>query len=79
MLVLARKVDESIVIGEDIVIKVVSVDNGVVKLGIDAPRDVSIFRNELLEEVKKSNQAAMHKVSQEEISSLSELLGKKEQ
>jgi len=79
MLVLARKVDESIVIGEDIVIKVVSVDNGVVKLGIDAPRDVSIFRNELLEEVKKSNKAAMHKVSQEEISSLSELLGKKEQ
>jgi len=79
MLVLARKVDESIVIGEDIIIKVVSMDNGVVKLGIDAPRDVAIFRNELLEEVKKSNQAAMHKVSQEEISSLSELLGKKEQ
>ncbi|WP_457745522.1 carbon storage regulator CsrA [Sulfurimonas sp.] len=77
MLVLARKIDESIVIGENIVIKVVSVDNGVVKLGIEAPKEVSIFRNELLEQVKETNKAAMQKISDEEINSLSELLGKK--
>ena len=49
MLVLSRKLDESIVIGDDIVIKVVSIDNGVVKLGIEAPKDISIIRDELIQ------------------------------
>ena len=58
MLVLARKLDESIVINENITIKVISVEKGVVKLGIDAPREISIIRNELLEDVKDANIAA---------------------
>jgi len=58
MLVLARKLDESIVINENIIVKVISVEKGVVKLGIDAPREISIIRNELLEDVKDANIAA---------------------
>ncbi|MFT7860691.1 MAG: carbon storage regulator CsrA [Sulfurimonas sp.] len=76
MLVLARKVDESIVIGDDIVVKVVSVDNGVVKLGIDAPKDVSILRDELAHEVALSNKAAVSKGDEEKLKSLGKLLGK---
>jgi len=77
MLVLARKLDESIVIGDNIVVKVVSIENGVVKLGIDAPQDISIMRNELLEEVREQNRAAVHKTDTDELNALSELLGKK--
>jgi carbon storage regulator CsrA len=77
VLVLARKLDESIVIGDNIVVKVVSIENGVVKLGIDAPKDVSIMRNELLEEVKEQNRAAVHVSDRSEINELNKLLGKK--
>ena len=63
MLVLSRKVDESIVIGDNITIKVISVEKGVVKLGIDAPKNVSIVRNELLEDVKDANIAASKRQS----------------
>lgn len=48
MLILARKLDEVIHIGENIKIKVVSIQHGMVKLGIDAPDNVVIMRKELL-------------------------------
>lgn len=76
MLVLARKLDESILIGDDIVVKVVSIDNGVVKLGIEAPKDVSIMRDELIQEVTASNKAASQKSDSADIAALSKLLGK---
>jgi carbon storage regulator CsrA len=76
VLVLARKTDESILIGDNIVVKVVSVENGIVKLGIEAPKEVSIMRDELIQEVKASNKAASHKVDSFDISELSKLLGK---
>jgi carbon storage regulator CsrA len=76
MLVLARKLNESIVIGDDIVVKVISIDKGVVKLGIDAPKDISIIRNELLEDVKELNIAASKNVDSSKVSMLSKLLGK---
>jgi len=76
MLVLARKEDESIVIGDDIIIKVVSVENGVVKLGIDAPREIAIIRSELLEEITESNKAAVGKSNEDDLADLSKLLGK---
>lgn len=79
MLVLARKEDESIHIGDDIVIKVVSIENGIVKLGIDAPKDISIVRDELIQEIKKSNQAASKKSDSADIEALSKLLGKTKQ
>jgi carbon storage regulator len=55
MLILSRKLEESIMIGDDIVIKVVAVHEGQVKLGIEAPKSVRILRTELYEETEKSN------------------------
>ncbi len=77
MLVLARKLDESIVIGDDITLKVISIEKGVVKLGIEAPSSVSIMRSELLEDVKDSNVAAAKKVDSSRLSMLSKILNKK--
>jgi carbon storage regulator len=48
MLVLSRKLGEKIQIGEDISITVVDIDRGKIRLGIEAPREVPIFRQELL-------------------------------
>jgi carbon storage regulator len=48
MLVLSRLIDEVIVIGDDIRVTIVRVEHGRVRLGIDAPRDVVIVREELL-------------------------------
>src|SRR5437870_2486349 len=48
MLVLSRKLGEKIFIGENICITVVDIDRGKIRLGIEAPRDVPIFRQELL-------------------------------
>jgi carbon storage regulator len=48
MLVLSRKLGEKIYINENICITVVDIDRGKIRLGIEAPRDVPIFRKELL-------------------------------
>lgn len=48
MLVLSRKLGEKITIGDGIVITVVDIDRGKIRLGIEAPRDTPIYRNELL-------------------------------
>ena len=48
MLVLSRKLGEKIFIGDNICITVVDIDRGKIRLGIEAPRDVKIFREELL-------------------------------
>ena len=76
MLVLARKLDESIVIGDNITVKVISVEKGVVKLGIDAPSDISIVRNELIEDIKDANIAAAKEASTQDLNVLSKLLKK---
>ncbi len=76
MLVLSRKLGESILIGDNIVVKVVGIDNGLIKLGIDAPRDVTIVRNELIEKVKEQNKAALHTADIDELDELSKLLKK---
>lgn len=55
MLILSRKIEESIVIDENITVKVIAIDKGSVKIGIDAPSNISILRSELLKEVEKTN------------------------
>jgi len=57
MLVLTRKIGETLIIGDDIRITVVSVGGGRVKIGIDAPRSVSVHREELLVDAKSSPEA----------------------
>lgn len=58
MLILTRKIGESIRIGDSIAIKVVELDNRHVKLGIDAPRNISVNREEIYERIQKENKAA---------------------
>ncbi len=55
MLVLTRKVNESIVIGDNIEIKIISISGKSVKIGIIAPKDVAIYRKELYEAIKREN------------------------
>jgi len=76
MLVLARKTDESIQLGDDIILKVISIDKGVVKIGIDAPKDVNIIRSELLENVKDSNVASSKEVDSSLVTKLSSIIKK---
>lgn len=59
MLVLSRKVNENIVIDGRIVVKVVRTEGNFVKLGIEAPSDVPVHRQEIYDEIQRSNQAAL--------------------
>lgn len=58
MLVITRKKGESILIGEDIEITVVKLDDGSVKLSIDAPKNIIILRKELYKEVQEENRSS---------------------
>ncbi len=55
MLVLSRKPGETILIGDDIEISIVEVRGDTVRIGINAPRNITILRQELLAEVAKTN------------------------
>ena len=52
MLVLTRRLGEAITIGDNVKIIVVEIDGNQVKLGIEAPREIEIYREELYEKVK---------------------------
>ncbi len=54
MLVLTRKIGDSILIGDSIKIQVVNIKGCQVRLGIDAPKETKIFRQEILENMKKN-------------------------
>lgn len=58
MLVLSRRANESIIIGNDIEIKILGIEDGKVKLGIEAPRDIEIYRKEIYVEIEEENRAA---------------------
>lgn len=58
MLVLSRRIGESIVIGNEVVVRVIDVRGDQVRLGIDAPRDVQIHREEIFLELQAENESA---------------------
>ena len=58
MLILTRKSDESIMLNDNIEIKVLSIEDGKVKIGIEAPKSVDILRKEIYEEVEAENRDA---------------------
>ena len=76
MLVLTRKSGESLIVGEDVIITVVEIKGGQVKLGVDAPKSIAIYRKELLEKIIKQNIAAA-KSGKIHLSYLAKLVKKK--
>ncbi len=52
MLILTRKVGETIMIGEDVVVKVLGVRSGQVKIGVQAPKELPVHRHEIFERIK---------------------------
>ena len=73
MLVLSRRVGESVVIGDDVTITILEVRGDVVRVGIDAPRSIAVHRAELLEQVEGSNRDAASP-SDDAVASLSRAL-----
>lgn len=82
MLILSRKIDEKIRIGDDIVITLIEVHGEQVKIGVEAPKHVKVFRQEVLDAIQTENKAAAN-VEQKDnenaikaVSALSKLLKK---
>jgi len=73
MLVLSRKVGESVVIGDDVTVTILEVRGDIVRVGIDAPRSVAVHRAELLEQLEASNREAASP-NEDAVASLSDAL-----
>jgi carbon storage regulator len=58
MLVLSRHRDESIMIGDDVVVTIVDIRGDKVRLGINAPQDIPVHRQEVYEAIKRENRQA---------------------
>ena len=77
MLILARKLNESIMIGDDVEIVVVEIKGDQVKLGIRAPRNVAVHRTEIYREIRDQNTRAAETPAPESLDSLASLIKKK--
>lgn len=59
MLVVSRKANQSLMIGNDIEVVILESKDGYVKIGIDAPRGIKIYRKEIYEDIKSENSQAL--------------------
>jgi len=59
MLILSRKKDEKVIIGDNIELSILEIRGDQVKIGIKAPREVKVYRQEVFEEIQAANKAAM--------------------
>ncbi len=75
MLILSRKTDQQIKIGENITITIIDIKGEQVKIGVEAPKDVKVFRQEVFNAIRNEN-AAASSVSNAAVSALSRILKK---
>ena len=78
MLVLSRQRDETIMIGDDIEVTVVDIRGDKVRLGITAPREISVHRKEVYEAIRRENRAAAQ-VRPEDLSGIAKPGGRQQQ
>jgi carbon storage regulator len=78
MLVLSRQRDETIMIGDDIEVTVVDIRGDKVRLGINAPREISVHRKEVYDAIRRENRAAAQ-VKPEDLSGLGKIAPAKDQ
>ncbi|NLJ23931.1 MAG: carbon storage regulator CsrA [Firmicutes bacterium] len=74
MLVLTRKIDESIIIGDDIKITLVDIRGDQVKIGIEAPREISVHREEVYREIQAENRRAAMTSQKIDLGKLADML-----
>lgn len=80
MLVLARRMNESIMIGDDIEVVVIDIKGDQVKLGIKAPKKITVHRKEIYQEIQQENIAAVSSsFDPQKLRDLSELFGQEEE
>ena len=70
MLILSRKIDQKIRIGDDIVITLIDVKGDQVKIGVEAPSTVKVYRQEVFEAIQSENKAAASQISMERLGKL---------
>ena len=58
MLILSRKINEKIMIGDDISVSIIEIRGDQVRIGVDAPKTVKVFRQEVFDAIKAENKAA---------------------
>ncbi|MGP1459686.1 MAG: carbon storage regulator CsrA [Treponema sp.] len=73
MLILSRKTDQQIRIGDNVTITIIDVRGDQVKIGVDAPKEVKVFRQEVFDAIQKENKAAAS-VDEGKIGALSAML-----
>ena len=65
MLVLTRRLGETIVIGDDIVIKIVDIHGKQIRVGIEAPSEISVYRGEIYDRIMQENKAAAEAIAKD--------------
>ena len=73
MLILSRKTDQQIKIGDDITLTIIEIRGDQVKIGVEAPKSIKVFRQEVFSAIKSENTAALN-VNTDSIGALSTML-----